>query len=160
MRKIMLVALLALFAASGALADDGQRLLGVWKLLKHDTEFKDGSPPRKLFGMNPPGYLIFSPGARMMVVLEAEGRQPAKTDEDRANLLRSVSAYSGIYRLEQDKWITKVDVAWTPLFHSTEQVRYYRIDGDRLEVSTPWAADPRLPGQPVTRTLLVWERVK
>lgn len=160
MKKTVLFLLLALFAASGALADNSKMILGVWKLMKHDTEFQEGSPPRKLFGQNPPGYLIFTPEGRMMAVLEAEGRQPAKTDEDRANLLRSVAAYSGTYRLEQDKWITKVDVAWTPLLHNTEQLRYYKLDGDRLEVITPWAPDPRLPGQPVTRTILLWQRVK
>lgn len=160
MTKVALFLLLALFAASGALADNSKMILGVWKLMKHDMEFQDGSPPRKLFGQNPPGYLIFTQEGRMMAVLEAEGRQPAKTDEDRANLLRSVAAYSGMYRLEQDKWITKVDVAWTPLLHNTEQLRYYKLDGDRLEVITPWAPDPRLPGQPVTRTILHWQRVK
>jgi hypothetical protein len=151
---------IALFVATGALADNRKSILGVWKLMKHDTEFQDGTPPRKLFGQNPPGYLIFTPEGRMMAVLEAEGRQPAKTDEERANLLRSVAAYSGIYRLEDDKWVTKVDVAWTPLIHNTEQLRFYKLDGDRLEVTTPWSADPRLPGQPVTRTILIWGRVK
>jgi hypothetical protein len=160
MKKFAAFVAIALFAASGVLADNSKSILGVWKLLKHDTEFQDGTPSRKLFGQNPPGYLIFTPEGRMMAVLEAEGRQPAKTDEDRANLLRSVAAYSGIYRLENDRWVTKVDVAWTPLLHNTEQLRFYKLDGDRLEVTTPWSADPRLPGQPVTRTVLIWARVK
>jgi hypothetical protein len=51
-------------------------------------------------------------------------------------------------------------VAWTPLLHNTEQLRHYKLDGDRLEVITPWAPEPRLPGQPVTRTILLWQRVK
>jgi hypothetical protein len=152
--------LLAWFAASAAMADNSKLILGVWKLVQHDTQFQDGSPPRERFGQNPPGYLIFTSEGRMMAVLEVEGRKPAKTDEDRANLLRSVAAYSGIYRLEPDRWVTKVDVAWTPLIHNTEQMRFNKLDGDRLEVITPWAPDPRLPGQPVTRTVLVWDRVK
>lgn len=41
-----------------------------------------------------------------------------------------------MYRLEQDNWITKVDVAWPPLLHNTEQLRHYKLDGDRLEVIT------------------------
>jgi len=147
--------LAVLLAASSAHADNSRLILGVWKLMTHDLEFQDGSPGRKLFGQSPPGYLIFTAEGRMMTVLEAEGRKPARTDEDRANLLRSVAAYSGMYRLEQDRWITKVDVAWTPLIHGTEQVRHYKLDGDRLEVVTPWAPDPRLPGSPVTRAILV-----
>jgi hypothetical protein len=160
MRRTSLFILAVLFATSGALADNSKSILGVWKLTKHDTEFQDGSPSRKLFGQSPPGYLIFTAEGRMMAVLEAEGRKPAKTDEDRANLLRSVAAYSGMYRLEQDKWITKVDVAWTPLIHGTEQLRYYKLDGDQLEVITPWSPDARLPGSPVTRTILLWQRTR
>jgi len=160
MLRTVFFVLVILFVGSDALADNSKLILGVWKLLTHDTEFQDGSTGRKLFGQNPPGYLIFTTEGRMMAVLEAEGRKPAKNDEDRANLLRSVAAYSGMYRLEQDKWITKVDVAWTPLIHGTEQLRYYKLDGDRLEVITPWASDPRLPGSPVTRTILHWQRVK
>ena len=160
MYRLLSLAVVLLLSACATPLDQGKALLGAWKLITHDTEFQDGSAPRKLFGNNPPGYLIFTSEGRMMAVLEAEGRKPAKTDEDRANLLRSVAAYSGLYRLEQDKWITKVDVAWTPLLHNTEQLRYFKLDGDRLEVITPWSPDARLPGQPVTRTKLIWQRVK
>jgi Lipocalin-like domain len=65
MIRIVVFALLALIHASGALADNSKLILGVWKLMKHDTEFQDGSPPRKLFGQNPPGYIIFTPEGRM-----------------------------------------------------------------------------------------------
>jgi hypothetical protein len=96
----------------------------------------------------------------MMAVIEATDRKPATTDQERAALYLSMIAYSGAYRLEGDTWTTTVDVAWSPLLHNTEQLRYYKIEGDRLTVTSPWGPDPRLPQQPETRHMLVWQKVK
>ena len=49
-----------------------------------------------------------------MFVLTSESRKPPQTVQDRADLLNGMAAYTGIYRIEGDKWITKVDVAWNP----------------------------------------------
>jgi hypothetical protein len=43
-------------------------------------------------------------------------------------------AYSGKYRTDGNKIIIKVDIAWDETWNGTEQVRYYRIEGDRLYV--------------------------
>ena len=69
-------------------------------------------------------------------------------------------AYTGMYRLEDDKWVTKVDVSWNPARNGTDQVRFYKLDGDRLQVTSAWAPNPNLPGSPITRGVLMWERVK
>jgi hypothetical protein len=161
MRKLSIVPLLGvLLAAQPALADDGARLVGTWKLVAFETEFQDGSPRRPVFGQNPSGYAILTAQGRLIAVLEAEGRKPAKTDEERAALLRSTVAYSGTYRVEGDKWTTQVDVAWNPAWRGTEQVRYFRIDGERLEITSAWQPDATLPGTPVTRGVLTWVRAK
>ena len=70
-----------------------------------------------------------------------------------------MTAYSGQYRLEGDKWITAVDVAWNPGWIGTDQVRFYKLDGDRLVVSTPWGSSPALAGK-TTRVFVTWTRVK
>ena len=41
----------------------------------------------------------------MMVVLTNEGRKAPKTDQDRADLFNSLVAYTGMYRVDGDKWI-------------------------------------------------------
>ena len=96
----------------------------------------------------------------MMAVLEGEGRKPGKTDEELAALFRTMFAYTGMYRLEGDKWITKVDVSWNPAWHGTEQVRFYKLESDRLQVTSAWAPSPLLPGAPMVRGVLMWEREK
>jgi len=67
--------------------------------------------------------------------------------------------YSGLYRLEGDKWITAVDVAWNPAWTGTDQVRFYKLDGDQLVVSTPWAPSLVEPGK-TTRFFLTFTRVR
>ena len=42
----------------------------------------------------------------MWFVLTGDGRRPAKSAEEKAQLLDSLVAYTGTYRVEGDKWIT------------------------------------------------------
>jgi len=72
-------------------------------------------------GKHPSGYVIFTPEARVFFVLTGEGRKPAKTAEEKAELLNSLVAYTGTYRVEGDNWITSVEVAWNPAWVGTEQ---------------------------------------
>ena len=94
-----------------------------------------------------------------MTIITGEGRKAPNTDQDRANLFDSMSAYTGIYRLEGDKWITKVDVAWAPTRLGTEQVRFFRFDGDRLHVISVWVPPPSGTGG-MGRVIITWEREK
>jgi hypothetical protein len=160
MFKAMTVAIGLILASQSAIADEQEKLLGIWKLLSVEIEFQDGSPRRPSYGQNPTGYIIFAAQGRMMAVLEGEGRKAARTDEERAVLFRTMFAYTGMYRLEGDEWITKVDVSWNPAWNGTDQVRFYKLDGDRLQVTSAWPPSPNLPGAPNTRGVLMWERVK
>jgi hypothetical protein len=60
----------------------------------------DGGPPEQVLGSKPNGYIAFLPNGRMFAILTAEGRKPAQTDEDRAKLLSTMTAYIGKYRVE------------------------------------------------------------
>ena len=151
---------LLLLITQSAIADDREKLIGTWKVVSYDNEFQDGSPRRAAYGQNPTGFLIFTAEGRMMAIVAGEGRKPATTDEERATLMRTMLAYSGMYRLEGDKWITKVDVSWSPALNGTEQVRFYKLDGDRLEVTGAWATVALLPGSPILRGVVVFERAR
>ncbi|OGA50438.1 MAG: hypothetical protein A3F74_11920 [Betaproteobacteria bacterium RIFCSPLOWO2_12_FULL_62_58] len=80
-----------------------------------------------------------------------------KTDQDRASLFNAMVAYTGIYRIEGEKWITKVDVAANPALVGTEQARFFRLDGDRLQEITQWSVRPE---KGMGRTVITWERAK
>jgi hypothetical protein len=109
------IALLGLLLATQpSLAADRAGVVGVWKLLSFESEFKDGSPRRAMYGEHPSGYLILTREGRMMAIVEGEGRKTASSDAERAALLSTLFAYSGTYKVEGNKWITNVDVAWNP----------------------------------------------
>jgi Lipocalin-like domain len=160
MLKLALILTGALFAAQASFANDGARLVGVWKLLSFHSEFQDGSPPRATLGEHPSGYIILTKEGRMMSVIEGENRKVPATDADRANLLNTLVAYSGRYRIEGNKWILAVDVAWNPGWDGTEQVRFFELMGDRLTVTTPWQHAPNFPDAAMSRGTVVFERVR
>ena len=150
-----------LFMASPTLAmDGGQRLLGVWKLESWYSEFKATGEKKNFYGERPNGYLIFTPENRMLAFVTSTQRKKPHTDEDRVAAFRSMAAYSGVYRVKGNRWIAKVDVAWDESWTGTEQVRFFRIDGDKLTVTTAFQPNSNLPGNPETRGVLIWRRVK
>lgn len=158
--KFLFCVILLLGVAFPGLADDGRKLQGVWKLVSSEAEIQATGQKEPVMGKNATGFAIFSPEGRVFIILTGEGRKPAKNDHDRASLMDSLISYTGTYRVEGDTWITKVDVAWSPEIVGTQQVRSFRINGDRLEVTTPWAVHPNWPEKGILRGVLTFERVK
>ena len=133
-------------------------VLGVWQLLTYLVEVKESGESFPPMGQKPMGYVIFTPEGRLSFTLSAEGRQPATTDQERAALLSSVIAYTGSYRLEGNRWITQVDVAWNPEWVGTEQTRYFQVEADRLTITTPWRVMPNWPEKGLTRSIVSFQR--
>jgi hypothetical protein len=158
--KRLAVLVLFVIAVQPSFADDRPQIHGIWKLVSYEVEIQATGQKEFPMGKNPTGYVIFTPEERIMFILTAEGRKPAKTVEERANLLSTVIAYAGTYRLEGDKWITRVEVAWNPDWIGTEQTRSFKVDGDRLQVLTPWRVMPNWPEKGMTRSIISFERTK
>lgn len=145
-------------AASGAAS--AASLTGVWQLVSYENDFQDGLPSKATLGEHPRGYLILTPGGRMMGLLEGEGRHPPVTDHDSAQLLLSLTAYTGTYTVEGDEWTTHVDAAKNPDWDGVDQVRRFSIDRDRLIVTTPWQRSTHIAGSPVVRARLIFRRIE
>jgi hypothetical protein len=75
-------------------------------------------------------------------------------------LSSTLVAYTGTYRVEGDKWITKVEVAWNPEWVGTEQVRSFKVENGRLQVLTPWRVMPNWADKGMTRSIVTFERAK
>lgn len=161
MPKFNWFALLVLFLSAIQLghAADNLAVQGSWKLVSYEVEVQTTGEIMLPMGKNPTGYVIFTPESRVWFVLTGEGRKPAKTVEERAALLDTVIAYTGTYRLEGDKWITSVEVAWNPAWVGTEQTRPFKVDGNRLQVLTPWRVMPNWADKGMTRSIITFERV-
>jgi Lipocalin-like domain len=149
-----------LVAAQPSFADDREKVIGIWKLVSQEIEIQASGQKEPVMGRSPTGYAIFTPEGRVMFVLTGEGRKPPQTVQDRADLLNSMAAYTGMYRLEGDKWITQVDVAWNPEWVGTEQTRFFKLDGDRLHVTSTWRIMPNWADKGMQRSLLVFEKTK
>ena len=66
-------------------------------------------------------------------------------------------AYTGTYRLEGNRWITKVDGAWNVEWVGTEQERLFELKGNTLSVTTPWILLSQY-GNRRTRGFVTFER--
>ena len=89
-----------------------KQIVGTWALVSvvyEDTGTKERTP---IYGEHPKGIQIATAAGRWFALMTAEGRMIPKTDEDRAQALKSMIAYTGRYRVEGGKVITKVEAAW------------------------------------------------
>ncbi len=66
-------------------------------------------------------------------------------------------SYTGRYRIEGERFITKVDASWNEGWTGSEQARSFKIDGDRLNLIGDWAPSATLPDAPMARSILAWE---
>jgi hypothetical protein len=139
---------------------DSAGVVGTWRLVSLEIEMQGTGQTEPPMGERPAGYAVFTQEGRAFFILTGELREPATNDEERAGLLNTLVAYTGTYRVEGDKWITKVEVAWNPEWVGSEQTRVFKLDGDRLKVMSPWRVMPNWPDKGMTRSILSFDRAK
>ena len=100
-------------------------IIGVWKLLSIQVEFADTGERADVYGPKAVGYLILTESERMMVLVTAGDRTPPQSQGDAAALFDTMMTYTGPCRIEGDKFITNVDVAWHPSWTGTYQPRFF-----------------------------------
>lgn len=140
------------------MSENNAKLHGSWKLVSFEGEYRDSKERAQPLGANPNGYLILGVDGRMMALLTAKIREPGTTDAQQAALFRTMNSYTGRYRVDGERFITKVDASWNEAWTGTEQERFYKLDGDKLDIVTAWAPHPLLPGGPIVRGTLSWVR--
>lgn len=147
--------LILLLLWSPAMADDRDGLTGNWKLLSFYTEDAQSKERNNVYGEHPKGYAAITPEGRLFAVVTADGRKTPQSTEEQAAAFRSMIAYTGKYRVEGNKFITTVDAAWNEGWMGSEQVRFWRLEGNTLIITTALMTNPN--GGMMTGTL-VWER--
>lgn len=157
--RALLLALLTL-TASAARADDAalrKQIVGVWTLVSvvyEDQATKERTP---VLGEKPRGRQIATADGRWLALVTADGRPVPKTDEQRAQALRTMIAYTGRYRVEDGRVITKVEAAWNEAWVGGEQVRVIRFEGDRLFIESPPMPHPNVNNS-VVKVIVIWDR--
>jgi hypothetical protein len=159
-KKLWSAATLAAVFAVAAVSSTAQAaenpLQGAWKLVGYKVVSQDTGKSIPAMGEHPTGRVIFTENHRVSFVLTGDGRTAGKSEAEKAALLDSLVAYTGLESLKGDEWCTKVEAAWNPAWVGTTQCREFHVDGNRLDVLTPWRQMPNWPG--TTRSIITFER--
>jgi hypothetical protein len=163
MMRVLVFGLMALLGSAAlARADDAtlrKEIVGTWDLVSvvyEDQATKERTP---VYGEHPHGVQIATPGGRWLALMTGENRPIPKTDEERAQALKTMIAYTGRYRVEGGKVITKVEAAWNEAWVGGEQAREIRIEGDRLYIQSPPMPHPNINNK-IVRVIVEWQREK
>jgi hypothetical protein len=159
--QLLLVYICALAIVSARANDDElrQKIVGSWKLVSVVYENQETKARTPVLGEHPRGRQIATADGLWLALVTAEGRPVPKTEEERAQALRTMIAYTGRYRIEDGKVITKVEAAWNEAWVGGEQTRFVRFEGDRLFIESPPMPHPNRNNE-VVRVIVVWEREK
>lgn len=131
-------------------------LVGSWKLTSWTIQIIGGDVTEP-FGQSPKGRALITPDGYAAFVIAAGNRKPAANDTESAALLKTLMAYTGPFTIEGDKFTTKVDISWNELLTGQDQVRFFKLEGDKLTIRTAEQSSAVYPGKKVVGTLS-WER--
>jgi hypothetical protein len=140
----------------------GNPLFGTWKLESMVYEVSATGQRSSPFGDHPDGYLSYSPDGRMYAIGVAEDRPKPRdlvpTEEEKAKLQGSMFAYAGTYTADGEKVVHHVDISWNQSRTGTDLVRFYKLEGSTLTITTA-RAQSAIDGEE-GEFILVWNKVK
>ena len=143
----------------GGIMDAGEALIGSWKLDAFELEATDGTISHP-YGEELTGYLFYNQeGFMSAAFMNAErGRIPdgELSEAAKASTYDQFMAYSGPFEVTGDRIRHFVEVSSLEVWTGTIQERWFKIDGDRLELLTQALSVGS--DAPVGR--LVWTRVE
>ena len=132
--------------------------VGSWKLLFVQVEMADTGQRIDIYGPSPVGRAIFTESGYVTFIITARDRPVPTTESDGAELFKSMMAYTGPYRIEDDdKLITTVDASWHPGWVASEQVRFFKLEGHVLSIRSALQSHPNFPGREAYG-VLGWQR--
>ena len=80
------------------------------------------------------------------------------TEEQRVKLHQTMFAYAGTYTVYTDRVIHHVDVSWNEAWTGTDQVPFFKIEGNILTITAAPNKNP-MDGRE-GHSVIVWEKVK
>ena len=144
-------------------ADDKLReaLLGTWTLVSAVREEIPSGAKTDMFGAKPHGFINYSAEGRMIALITRGDRKAAAdgrpTPAEAEALFRSMLSYAGTYTIEDGEVTHHVDISWNESFTGGAQKRHFKLEGNRLILSTPQSLDP-IDGRMSVRNM-TWEKV-
>jgi hypothetical protein len=137
--RVLALFLLLLLGLSASRAEE-RSIVGAWRLKSFVRVTTDGRRYDQL-GAHPDGYLIYSAEGRMSVLM-VDGDRPAPQHSppdpaERAALHETMLAYAGTYRVDGDRVVHHIEMAWDQARLGSDQVRFFSFEDDRLLLRTP-----------------------
>jgi Lipocalin-like domain len=160
MRKAMLALPLIVLLPISAYAADAD-LYGTYRLISTTAKTLETGQEEKYTDES--GYITYGRDGRMFVLL-VRGKRPKPeslekmTDQQRVELFRTVTAYSGTYTFDGKTVEHHVDISWNEVFTGMTLRREVRFDGDRVILTTP--PSPRSSDGKMGVRTLIFEKVK
>lgn len=137
---------------------DGSALVGSWQLDSFELQSADGEISHP-YGRELTGYLFYNDDGFMSAAFmnAKRGRigDGELSEAARASSYDQFMAYTGPYEVHGEKIIHHVAVSSLEAFIGSVQERWFKIDGDRLELLT----QPLSVGSDAPVGRLVWHRV-
>ena len=139
-------------------------VVGTWRLVSFESRYENGEI-RYPLGRKAIGQLSYSTEGNVSAVLVQPDRLPFTsgdmrrgTDAEVRSAFEGLIAYFGTYSVDAEKGTVTHHVlgASFPNWMGGDQVRFYKLEGTKLILSTP----PTLYGGERLEGVLVWERVE
>jgi hypothetical protein len=148
----------AALSSAGAAEDE---IYGSYKLVNSSRKLLDSGQVETF--PKEQGYITYGRDGRMQVLIVRGNRPKAEsveklTDQQRIELFRSLTAYSGTYKYDGKSVEHHIDISWNEVWTGTTQIRDVKKEGDRVILTTrpaPFAADGKM-----SVVTLEWEKLK
>lgn len=144
--SLVAVSLLSGCANSAAATTAQNPLIGAWRLVSYKQEFVEDRVEKEVYGPNPKGYYIFT-DKRLMTLLAPADRKVPTNEAEAAAMLSAFTAYSATYKFDRQKFVFTPDISHNNFYVGKEQTRYYKLDGDKLSITTDPIVLANYPGK-------------
>ena len=159
----LLVGALTMLMSFSSVAAGSEELYGTWRLVSFTGQDVATGVKTDTFGKAPRGFLSYGRDGRMSALLVKDERpKPTNlakvTNEERAELFKTMIAYAGTYSVDGNVVTHQVDISWNANWTGTSQVRNIKLAGRKLYITT----NPQpsvIDGKPIIG-VLEWEKVQ
>ncbi|WP_194454290.1 lipocalin-like domain-containing protein [Bradyrhizobium sp. CCBAU 53421] len=157
-----IVALTVIILLQTGVANAQESVVGVWKAVSIETKDVATGQTTQPFGALPNAMFIFTKGGHFANILTGANRKPPEgrnpTDAERAELHRSMSAYSGTFRVEGNKLIMTITTSSMQSWNGMVRTLDLEFQGNRVQgTSEPFKS---AIGSGNIVAVNVWERVE
>lgn len=140
-----------------------EEIYGTWRLVSSTQTIVATGETTDTYGKAPRGFINYGRDGRMIGLIVKDERPKAAdlakmTDQERADLFKTMAAYGGTYTFNGTTITHYVDISWNQIWTGTDQVRNIKFDGRKLILSTN--PQPRPQDGKVAISILTWEKLE